>query len=133
MTCPGRRQAARVTTNERGGPRRAIHETAGSVDHPFDDDRPASHPLIQTDAACSIPWLAGGFQAVEVFVDPALRDRTPDICQTLSGICTQHDDLDALNQSIQDYAERNEMSAGVYERPPDRLTEEVVAVAFTLG
>ena len=119
--------------NERGGPRWAIHETAGSVDHPFDDERPASHPLIQTDAACSIPWLTGGFQAVEVFVDPALRDRAPDICQTLSGLCTEHDDLDALNGSIQYYAERNEMSAGVYERPPDRLPEDVVAVAFTLG
>ncbi len=119
--------------NERGGPRRAIHETAGSVDHPFDDDRPASHPLIQSDAACAIPWPSAGFEAVEVFVDPGLRDRAQDICQTVSALCGQHADIDDLNEAIQDYAARNEMSAGVYERPPDRLSEDIVALTFTIG
>lgn len=120
-------------TTDRGGPRRAIHETAGSVDHPRDDDRPASHPLIQTDAACAIPWRADGFEAVEVFVDTAVRDRAEAICRTLSGLCGEHADIDSLNAAIHDYAARNELSAGVYERPPDRLSEDIVAVTFTLG
>ncbi len=103
------------------------------VDHPFDDDRPASHPLIQSDAACAIPWLAGDFQAVQVFVDPAVRERAPAICAAITALCGAHDDLDALNDEIQRYAGDAGLSAGVYERPPDALSEDIVAVTFTLG
>lgn len=122
-----------MTTEPGGGPRRAPHETAGSVDHPFDEDRPASHALIQSDAACAIPWLQGGFQAVEVFVDPALRDRAPEICGTPSALCAQHGDIENLNEAIHRYADGAELSAGVFERPPDRLTDDIIAVTFTLG
>jgi hypothetical protein len=109
------------------------HEWAGTVDHPFDDDRPSGQHLVQSDAACSIPWLADGFQAVQVFVDPVLVDRAEDICRTVSGLCGQLQDIDSLSDSIHRFAAGEGLSASVFERPPDALTPDLVAVAFTLG
>lgn len=106
---------------------------AGTVDHAFDDDRPSSHPLIQSDAACAIAWTQDDFQAIEVFIDPALTDREAEICESLSAIAGAQQDIDDLSDGILAYAEGAGLSAGIYERPPDALTENVVAVVFTVG
>jgi hypothetical protein len=112
-------------------PRR--HEWAGTVDHPFDDDRPSGQQLVQSDAACSIAWLNDGFQAVQIFVDPVLTDRAEEICRTISGLCGQRQDLRSLTESVHAFAAGEGLSASVFERPPDALTPDLVAIAFTLG
>jgi hypothetical protein len=105
----------------------------GAVDRAFDDDRPSSHPLIRNDAACAIPWVEDGFQAIEVFIDPALTDREAEICDALSALSADNRKMDGLNAAIHAYAQGAGLSAGVYERPPDDLANDSVAVVFTLG
>ena len=108
-------------------------ESIGTVDRAFDDDRPASHPLIRNDAACAIPWLHDDFQAIEVFVDPALTDREAEICEAVNIAGGAHEDIDGLSAGVLRYAESAGLSAGIHERPPDSLTEDIVAVVFTVG
>jgi hypothetical protein len=113
--------------------RRNRGETIGTVDHALDDDHPSSHPLIQSDAACAIPWVHDDFQAIEVFVDPALTDRQAEICQAVAAVAGRNEQIDGLSSALLRYSEGAGLSAGVYERPADALTQDVVAVVFTLG
>ena len=108
-------------------------ESIGTVDGAFDDDRPASHDLIRDDAACAIPWLGDGFEAVQVYIDPALVDRQAEICSAVDGVCAAHRDIDGLSAAIATYADGAGLSAGIYERPADALSENTVAVVFTIG
>ena len=109
------------------------HEDPGSVDYPWDDDRPASHELVESDATCSFAWPHDGFEALSVFIDPALGDRAGDICRTIEAILGNHGDIDTLTDAIQTFADGEQLSASIYERPPDALTSNLVAVALTLG
>jgi hypothetical protein len=116
-----------------GVPRRVRYEDPGDVDGAFDDDRPASHELMQSDAACAIPWRADGFEAIEVFVDPALTDRARDLCLLVEGWAGNHRDIDTLSRAVIDWGRREEISASIFERPPDDPSEGLVAIAFTIG
>jgi hypothetical protein len=113
--------------------RRNRGEDIGTVDRAFDDDRPSSHPLIQDDAACAVAWLHDDFQAIEVFVDPALTDRQAQICEAVNLAAAANNDIDGLSEGLLRYAASAGLSAGIYERPPDALTENIVAVVFALG
>src|SRR3954451_2354104 len=117
--------------NRRMKPHRG--ENIGTVDAAFDDDQPSSHPLIRDDAACAIPWLQDDFQAIEVFVDPALTDRQAEICEAVNAASAAHQDIDGLSAQILRYAESAGLSAGIYERPEDALTDNIVAVVFPIG
>jgi hypothetical protein len=113
--------------------RRNRGEMIGTIDHAFDDDHPSSHPLIRDDAACAIPWLADGFEAVEVYVDPALTDQQETICDEVNAIAAVQDDLDGLTAEINWWAKSAGLSAGIYERPEGALSSNTVAVVFTIG
>jgi hypothetical protein len=121
----------------RAAGRRQPMDFPGSVERPFDRD-PAAEAGggmagLHSDAACTIPWLADGFQAVQVFVDPGLVDRAEEICGTLEGVATAHRDIDTLSGAIQTWARGEGLSASMFENPPDELSAGVVAVAVTLG
>lgn len=83
-------------------------------------------------ATCAIAWRADGYEAIEVYVDPALGDRDPDICETVEALAGAHHDIDTLSEAIEAYARREAMSASIYERP-EAAPVGLVAVAFTLG
>jgi hypothetical protein len=68
---------------------------------------------------------------IEVYVDPALGDRTREICDTVEALAAAHADLDALTEAIDTYADGQALSASVYE--PDGPGRGVVAIAFTIG
>jgi hypothetical protein len=114
-------------------PRRVRYEDAGTVDGPFDDDQPASHELIQSDAACAIPWRADGYEAIEVFLDPALTDRSRELCLLIEGWAGAHRDIDTFSNAVIGWSRREGLSPGIYETPPDDLSAGVVAIAFTIG
>jgi hypothetical protein len=84
------------------------------------------------DATCAIAWRADGYEVIEVYVDPALRDREADICQTMEALAAAHADIDTLTEAIETYASGEQLSASIYERP-DSAPAGLVAVAFTLG
>jgi len=116
-------------------PRRGLgHETPGSVDYPFDADphSPNAAGLV-SDSACAIPWVTDGFQAIQVFVDPALRDRARELCEVVTMWADAHRDLDALATAAVDYSDSEDVSASVFDNPPDDLSAGTVAIAFTIG
>src|SRR3954447_16961636 len=108
-------------------------EFIGTVDHAFDDDTPSSHPLIRNDAACAIAWVHDDFDAIEIYIDPALTDRQEEICEEINAISAAHEDIDGLSREVLRYAEGGGLSAGIYERPPDAMTANLVAIVFTIG
>src|SRR4051812_44934556 len=108
-------------------------EFIGTGDHAFDDDDPSSHPLIRNDSACAIAWRHDGFEAIEVYVDPALTDREEEICEALNFAAGANDEVDGLSSQIMQYAHGAGLSAGIYERPPDALSADLIAVVFTIG
>src|SRR2546423_13359843 len=114
-------------------PRHVRYEDGGTVDGPSDDDHPASHELIRSDAACAIPWRADDYEAVQVFLDPALTDRSRELCLLVEGFAGAHRDIDTLSDAILRWSRREGLSAGIYEGPQDDLSAGVVAIAFTIG
>jgi hypothetical protein len=115
-------------------PRRGLpYEQPGAVDYPFDDDRTESGDLFASDAACAIAWRAGGFEAIQVFVDPALRDRAEELCAMVESASGAQRDIDSLSETVLSYADREGLSASIHERPPGDLSEGLVAIAFTIG
>ncbi|MFL5757036.1 MAG: hypothetical protein ACJ77N_12150 [Chloroflexota bacterium] len=114
--------------------RRALtFESPGSVDGAFDEDMPSGQPRVQSDAACTIAWVTDGFQAIQVFVDPALVDRSGEICHVIEDIATVQRDIDGLAGNIIGWGERESLSASVIENPPDDISTGTVAVAITIG
>ncbi len=115
--------------------RRALaHEAPGAVDYPFDrDERSGGAAGLQSDAACSVPWRADGFEAIQVFVDPALLDRAADLCGVIEQLAATHRGIDELGDAVIAYADREDLSASVFEDPRDDLSVGTVAIAFTLG
>jgi hypothetical protein len=127
---------AAMETRKASETRKQTHaqwEYAGTVDGPFDRDRPEGQDPLHTDAACSVPWLADGFEAISVFVDPVLVDRAPGICETMNALGEQHRDIESLSEAVQTFARGEGLSAAIHERPRDELTAGVVAVSYTLG
>jgi hypothetical protein len=114
-------------------PPKVRYEDVGTVDGPFDDDEPASHELIRSDAACAIPWRNDGYEAIEVFLDPALTDRSRELCLLVEGWAGAHRDIDTLSAAVIGWSRREGLSPGIYESPPDDLSTGVVAIAFTIG
>jgi hypothetical protein len=101
-----------------GGARFSIERDPGSIS--------------RDDASCAIAWRADGYEAIEVYVDPALADREADICETVAALAGAHADIDTLTEAIETYASGEELSASIYERPRG-APAGLVAVAFTLG
>ncbi len=85
------------------------------------------------DAACVVPWVADGFQAIEVFVDPAVDDRIASICELATEWSQRHRDVDGLTAAIMDYADGEGLSASIYPEPEGDLSAGVLAVAITAG
>lgn len=115
--------------------RRALaHEAPGAVDYPFDRD-PHSQAAtgLRSDAACSVPWRADGFEAIQVFVDPALVDRAADLCSLIEQLAATHRRIGPLSDAVIAYADQEELAASVFEEPRDALSVGVVAIAFTAG
>jgi len=108
-------------------------EFVGTVDYAFDEDAPSSHPLIRNDAACAIAWVHDGFDAIEIYVDPALTDRQEEICEQVNVVSAAHEDIDGLSREILEFGRGAGLSAGIYERPPDAMTANLIAVVFTVG
>jgi hypothetical protein len=119
--------STRNTNPKRGLP----HEFPGAIDYPFDDDSPGSHQLLQSDVTS--PWVTDGFQAVQLYLDPALRDEAAEYCRTLDLLCGGNRNVDSLSQAVLEYFRAQGLSASVYERPQDDLSEGVIAVAVTPG
>ncbi len=116
-------------------PRRGLeHETPGSVDYPFDTDPQNPNAAgLQSDSACTVPWRADGFEAIQVFVDPALRERAGELCSVVSTWADSHRDLDSLSEAALGYSDAEDLSASIFDNPPDDLSRGTVAIAFTIG
>jgi hypothetical protein len=123
-----------MTTRNRD-PRRGLdHETPGSVDGPFDaDPQSANARGLESDSACTVPWRADGFEAIQVFVDPALRDRAGELCAVVSLWAAAHRDLDSLAGAAMSYSDSEDLSASIFDNPPDELSTGTLAIAFTIG
>ncbi len=87
----------------------------------------------RNDASCVVPWTADGYQAIEIFLDPIVDDRTESICEVATAWSGTCDDLDALTEAIMDYADEEGLSASVFPRPEGELSDGVVAISFTVG
>jgi hypothetical protein len=87
---------------------------------------------VRDDASCVVAWRVDDHEAIEVYVDPALADREPQICQTVEVLCATNRDVDTLSDAIETYADGESLSASIYDRP-DGESPGVIAVAFTLG
>ena len=116
-------------------PRRGLgYEQPGAVDFPFDTDpQNRSAVGLASDAACTVPWQADGFEAIQVFVDPALRDRARELCSVVETWAGAHDDADELTDVALAYADEENLSATFFENPPDDLSAGTFAIAFTIG
>jgi hypothetical protein len=88
--------------------------------------------ITRDDAACAIAWQVDDYEVIEVYVDPALSDRTDEICLTVEALSGDHRDIDTLSDAIRTFAEGESLSASIYDRPDD-APGGVVAVAFTIG
>jgi hypothetical protein len=93
-------------------------------------DDPGS--ITRDDAACAMAWQVGDYEVIEVYVDPALADRTDEICTTVEALSGDHRDIDTLSDAIRTFADGASLSASIYDRPDD-APGGVVAVAFTIG
>ncbi len=108
----------------------------------FPDARPVEAPdavtlptdeLLRNDASCTIPWRADGFEAISVYVDPAIWDRADEICEVATVWSGAHEDIDGLCRDVMAYADEERLSASIYTDLRDELSEGVVAIAFTVG
>ncbi len=96
---------------------------------PFEED-PAN--ALRDDAARAIAWRADDREVIEVYVDPALRDREDEICDTIEAIAAAHKDVDGLSRAIETFGDAEDLSISIYDEPPN-VVEGLVAVAVTLG
>ena len=104
------------------------------MDYPFDaDPQSVGARGLASDAACTVPWQVDGFEAIQVFVDPVLRDRSRQLCDVVTAWAGAHGDLDGLSAAAMQFSEREDVSAAIHENPRDDLSTGVVAIAFTLG
>ncbi|HET7027005.1 MAG TPA: hypothetical protein VFI28_04900 [Candidatus Limnocylindrales bacterium] len=101
----------------------------GIPDFPLAEDPSADE---RDDASCAIAWTFDDREVLEVYVDPALRDRAESICETVEALAGSHHDIDTLIEAIQTFARHEDLSASVYDEPRD-AEPGIVAVAFTLG
>lgn len=88
---------------------------------------------LRSDASCTVPWRADGFEAIEVYVDPAIWDRADELCQAATGWSGAHRDIDGLSRDVMAYADEEHLSASIYTNPRDEMSQGVVALAFTVG
>jgi hypothetical protein len=123
-----------MSTRNRHPRRGQGHEWPGAVDYPFDTDpQNRSTVGLASDAACTVPWRADGYEAIQVFVDPALRDRARELCDLVSAWAGATHDIDALSGAVLGYSNDEELSASVFENPTDELSAGTVAISFTIG
>ena len=87
----------------------------------------------RSDAICTIAWVTDGFEAVQLFINPALMERAEELCEAAQIWTSAHRDLDSLSRAILDYARNEGLSASIYERPPDDPSVGLVAVSFEVG
>lgn len=90
-------------------------------------------PDLTGDAAAVIPWVTDGFEAIEVFVDPALRDRVADLCALVDSWAATHRTLDELSGAALMWSDHEDVSASIFESPKDDPSVKTVAIAFTIG
>src|SRR5690606_30656316 len=110
------------------------YESPGTVDHAFDRDPEAVRARgLESDAACTIPWREDGFEAIQVFLDPGLLDRTEELCGVITQWAAIERDLDAIRRRLDRYAAGAEIGWTMFENPRDRLSEGIVAIALTIA
>jgi hypothetical protein len=121
-----------VATRNRQPRRQPGYESPGVIDFPWDTDSQAgSGP--RSDVTCAIPWRADGFEAIEVYLDPALGDRAGEICRTIEGLAGAHRDIDTLSRALLEFGSDEELAVAIHEEPPEAMSVGVVAVAITIG
>lgn len=108
-------------------------EAAGIVDFPWDDDRPGDRDALRSDVTCAVPWLADGFEAIQLYVEPVLRDRAEELCAAAEAWSGTHRDIDGLTAAVMRYADEEDLSASIFTRPRDAMSAGLVGIAFTLG
>jgi hypothetical protein len=90
-------------------------------------------PDLRSDAICTLAWVTDGFEAVQLFINPALSDRAETLCEAAQVWTSVHRDLDSLSRAILAYADQEGLSASIYEQPRDDLSAGTIAVAFEIG
>lgn len=106
------------TASETRGQSHARFETPGASDVP---------------AACTFAWRTGSFQAVPVYVDPALADRAASLCEATNGIVTRQDGLQGLSEPLDRFARGEGLRVSIHEEPRDDPSAGLVAIRFALG
>jgi hypothetical protein len=112
--------------------RTSTFESPGVIDFPWDTD-PNSPDGPRNDVTCAIPWRIDGFEAIEVYLDPALADSAAPICDTIRGIAGRHRDIDTLCHALLELGAEEELGVAIHEDLPEALSAGVVAVAITVG
>jgi hypothetical protein len=108
------------------------YEDPGAVDGPGDRDE-RNPNAIDTPAACAIPWVHEGYQAIEVYVEPELDGRAAEICELVNVASGTSKDLENLAEAVFRAVERAGLSAALYDRPADGLSPGALAIAATRG
>lgn len=96
------------------------------------DDAQPDKDLLRSGATCTMAWRVDGFEAIELFVDPALGDRAAELCAAIEGWSGVHRDLEDLSDEILQYAGHEGLSVGIYPRPRDDVSAGLVAIAITI-
>jgi hypothetical protein len=90
-------------------------------------------PDLTDDAAAVIPWVRDGFQAIEVYIDPGLRDRVAELDSLVDTWAATHTTLDGLSETARVWSQNEDVNASIYENLPDDPSVGTIAIAFTIG
>jgi hypothetical protein len=107
-------------------------EDPGVVDGPFDRDE-RNPRAAQDNPTCAVPWVHKGYQAIEVWVDPAIGDRATEVCEAVNAASGASQDVDELTETAFRALETLGLSPSLYERPPDDISTGVLAIGVTAG
>jgi hypothetical protein len=119
---------SRRVRNDRRGER---HVEPSVIDFPWDPAPDAQG--LWSEVTCEIPWRADGFEAIQVYVDPGLRDQADGICRAMEGLARAHRGIDALADACMEYASREDLEVAIHEQLPDDRSTGVIVVAVTTG
>jgi hypothetical protein len=108
------------------------YEDPGAVDGPWDRDE--RNPNAAADNPnCAIPWVHDGYTAIEVYIDPAVGDRAPQVCEAVNAASGGSIHVDVLAETAFRALERLNLSPTLYDDPPDRLSSGMLAFGVTVG
>jgi hypothetical protein len=107
------------------------YEDPGAVDGPFDTDE--NNPNADNDnPTCAIPWVHEGYVPIEVYVDPALSDQAAEVCEAVNVAAGTAKEVDGLTEAAFQAIETLVLAPTLYEPPPDRRSNGVLALGVTI-